>query len=231
MCMNELQPSLASAFSSSGEIAWGMRVVLLLLLLACSKRDGAKRDLAADALASTPELRIVLAADGGTRAGTQMTSDDAELGRATMEALKPHPDVSVVIDADDQVSFSRVAHAIDVVRMNGAASIFVATPSGSVPMDSFRAATNDAPLKVMVVALLVNGTAVVNGEPVAHDNAISGIVREELRKNASVRVFIDPDTSVAEGRVTRVVEALNRAGIARIGFGNPLPAPLLLPSR
>jgi len=203
-----------------------MRALLALFLLGCAKPEAARQDvvIAPVAEAEAPvapvlppattariELRVKLSADGKLFAGGQAVANDADLTRITKHALEANPETPVVIDADPQVLYSAVIHVMDVLKSAGATKLSFATPSSSAPLAPPSGAGD--PTKLSVVTLRADGSALVDGKPVAGDDAIAANVIP------GARVRIDADASSPHGRVIHVLDALKQAGVTKIAFG------------
>ena len=68
------------------------------------------------------------------------------------------------------------------------------------------------------VVVAASGAVTVDGHPVKDDNELADRARDVVRKSPDVRAVIAADKSVQYGRVVAVMDALKRAGVAKIAF-------------
>ena len=93
----------------------------------------------------------------------------------------------------------------------------IVTPA--VPLDLPRASQSEELQVVFSVIVPVNGPTLVNGEPVASDDALLRLAKEALVKDPDVRAVINADGSVPHRRVIHTLDLIKTAGIARVAFG------------
>jgi biopolymer transport protein ExbD len=104
-----------------------------------------------------------------------------------------------------------------------------ASASAGILLDLPKARASDAlPLSVLTVTLAKDGSASLNGAPLANDDAIHDRAAEERRKApGSLTGVVSADRTIAYGRVVHALDQLRMAGIAPVYLGvdgaNPLP--------
>jgi len=89
----------------------------------------------------------------------------------------------------------------------------------AVPMELPRATKTEEVQVVFSVILAADGATLVDGAPVADDQAIRAKAQEAFDKNNEVRAVIQADGSVPHRRVIRVLDLLKTGGITRLAFG------------
>ncbi len=123
-------------------------------------------------------------------------------------------------DEEGLISAINVTPLVDVVLV--LLIIFMVTAriihAQGMPMDLPQAASGESIQTIFSVELGADGTTVVDSEPIASDNAISGLATRAKEENPDLRAVIRADKTVEHGRVIRVLDLLKRAGIAKIAF-------------
>lgn len=105
------------------------------------------------------------------------------------------------------------------------AAILTAPPSAFVPLDAPPSRSGDIQT-VFSVVLAADGTAQVDGKPVASDEDVLPVARAAHEKNPDLRAVIKADSAVPHGRVIHVLDLLKQAQIGKIAFGvSPIKAP------
>lgn len=89
----------------------------------------------------------------------------------------------------------------------------------AVPLDLPRAESVENVKTILGVTVPKVGPTLVNGEPVASNEALVGLARAALGKDGDVRAVINADGSATHRQVMEVVDALKRGGINRLAFG------------
>jgi len=89
----------------------------------------------------------------------------------------------------------------------------------ALQVDLPKAASGDEVQEILSVVLAADGETEVNGQRVADDGGISGIVRSVRTKHKDVRAVIKADGTVHHSRVMHLLDLLKQAGVTRIGFG------------
>ena len=95
----------------------------------------------------------------------------------------------------------------------------VFAPSTAIPLDLPKASKGDAVQTVLSLSLKADGALFANGQPLQDEVALETLARAEHQKDAALSVVIQADGDVAHRRVIRVMDALGRAGVAKIAFG------------
>jgi biopolymer transport protein ExbD len=72
---------------------------------------------------------------------------------------------------------------------------------------------------VFSIVLAADGRAMVGGKPIANDEAILLLARDDQARHLDVRAVIKADAAVAHGRVIHVLDLLKQAGVSKITFG------------
>jgi biopolymer transport protein ExbD len=123
-------------------------------------------------------------------------------------------------DDDGMISAINVTPLVDVVLV--LLIIFMVTAriihSQGVPMELPKAASGEAIQTVFSVELTVDGKTVVDSQPIANDDAVSGLAKAAKAKNEDLRAVIRADQKVEHGRVIHVLDLLKRAGLSKIAF-------------
>jgi biopolymer transport protein ExbD len=97
--------------------------------------------------------------------------------------------------------------------------------SQTVPMDLPKAASSEQQQIVFAVAIDPNGVMTVNSRPVADGKQLLELARAAKAESPDLRAVIQADTSVAHGKVVKVMDLLKQGGIGKIAFGvSPEPA-------
>lgn len=93
----------------------------------------------------------------------------------------------------------------------------VATPA--VPLDLPQARHVEDTQVVLSVVLPAAGGTLIDGEPVADDQAFVRRTRAVSVRDAQLRAVIDADGAVPHRRVLHTLDLLKTAGVARVAFG------------
>jgi len=93
----------------------------------------------------------------------------------------------------------------------------------AVPLELPRASRSEEVQVIFAVALPTTGPIVVDGAPVAPEEALVRLVRDASTKDPALRVVINADGAVSHRRVIHVLDLIRRAGVTRVAFG-ALPA-------
>lgn len=124
-------------------------------------------------------------------------------------------------DQDEAITGINVTPLVDITLV--LLIIFMVTAkiivSQSVPLDLPKAATGTDIQTIFSIVMASNGSAQVDGRPVANDDAIFEIARSARAKNADLRAVIKADAAVPHGRVIHVLDILKQAGVSKIAFG------------
>jgi biopolymer transport protein TolR len=97
----------------------------------------------------------------------------------------------------------------------------IVTPA--VPLDLPRAAHADEVQVVLSVVMPVRGAMLVDGEPLASDDALGDKARAARAVDPELRAVIHADGDVPHRRVIHALDELKGAGVTRVAFG-VLPA-------
>ena len=129
-------------------------------------------------------------------------------------------------DPDDAITGINVTPLVDITLV--LLIIFMVTAkiivSQSVPLDLPKAATGTEVQVVFSIVLAADGTAQVDGKPIANDDAILELAKAAHDRNGDLRAVIKADSAVPHGRVIHVLDLLKQAGVAKIAFGvTPVP--------
>jgi biopolymer transport protein ExbD len=92
-----------------------------------------------------------------------------------------------------------------------------------VPLELPRASQSQEMQVIFAIAVPANGPILVNGAPMAADEALVPLARDASARDPGLRVVINADGSVSHRRVIHVLDLIRRAGVARVAFG-ALPA-------
>lgn len=95
----------------------------------------------------------------------------------------------------------------------------------AVPLDLPRASQSEALQAVLSVTIPAKGPVLVDGRPLTDDEVLLGLARDALAKHRDARAVIDADGAVPHRRVMHILDALKRAGLARVAFGALPPEP------
>ena len=90
--------------------------------------------------------------------------------------------------------------------------------SPAVPVDLPRAAKTEDIQVVFSVVLPKEGTALVNGQPVADDATLLHMAKDALAHDATLRAVIHADGDVPHRRVLHTLDLIKQAGIEKIAF-------------
>lgn len=91
------------------------------------------------------------------------------------------------------------------------------SPPMAVPLKP-HSATGEGIQVVFAVSLARDGEALVNGQPVANDEAILPLAKAERAEHPDVRAVIQADGKIFHERVVHVLDLLSQAGIAQVAF-------------
>ena len=89
----------------------------------------------------------------------------------------------------------------------------------AVPLELPRASRSEEVQVIFAVALPTTGPIVVDGAPVAPEEALVRLVRDASTKDPALRVVINADGAVSHRRVIHVLDLIRRAGVTRVAFG------------
>jgi biopolymer transport protein ExbD len=92
----------------------------------------------------------------------------------------------------------------------------VTTPA--ITLDLPKASASTRVLLVLGIELAENGNLMVDGKAVADEAELLELAKRAHSEHPDVRAVIRADTRVAHGRVIAVLDAVKRAGIAKIAF-------------
>jgi biopolymer transport protein TolR len=92
-----------------------------------------------------------------------------------------------------------------------------------VPLELPRASQSQEVQVIFAVAVPKTGPILVDGAPLAADEALVRLARDASTRDPGLRVVIDADGAVSHRRVIHVLDLIRRAGVARVAFG-ALPA-------
>ena len=95
----------------------------------------------------------------------------------------------------------------------------VFAPATAIPLDLPKASKGEAVQSVLSLSLKADGALFANGQPLQDEAELETLARAEHAKDAGLSVVIQADGDVAHRRVIRVMDALGRAGVAKIAFG------------
>jgi biopolymer transport protein ExbD len=93
----------------------------------------------------------------------------------------------------------------------------IVTPA--VPLDLPHAAHGEEVQVVLSVILPVRGPILVDGVPLASDDALEEKARAAAAGNPELRAVIQADGDVPHRRVVHVLDELRGAGVTRVAFG------------
>jgi len=89
----------------------------------------------------------------------------------------------------------------------------------AVPLDLPHAAHGEAVQVVLSVIVPAHGPMLVDGAPLASDDALEDKARASAAGNPDLRAVIQADGDVPHRRVIQVLDELRGAGITRVAFG------------
>jgi biopolymer transport protein ExbD len=123
---------------------------------------------------------------------------------------------------DDGITGINVTPLVDITLV--LLIIFMVTTkivlNQTVPLDLPKAATGTSEIQVVFsIVLALDGRTLVDGKPIANDDAILGLAKDAQAQHADLRAVIKADTAVTHGRVIHVLDLLKQAHIAKIAFG------------
>ena len=101
----------------------------------------------------------------------------------------------------------------------------VVAPSSALPLTLPKAATGEAIQVVFAISLTKDGSAYIDGKPVASDEAVKSRAADELARHPDLRTVIQADGDVPHKRVIHVMDLLSQAGVTQIAFGIVPEAP------
>jgi biopolymer transport protein ExbD len=93
----------------------------------------------------------------------------------------------------------------------------IVTPA--VPLDLPHAAHGEEVQVILSVIVPVRGPMLVNGSPLANDDALTERARVAAAGDPELRAVIQADGDVPHRRVIHVLDQLKGAGISRVAFG------------
>jgi len=129
---------------------------------------------------------------------------------------------------DDGITGINVTPLVDITLV--LLIIFMVTTkivlNQTVPLDLPKAATGTSEIQVVFsIVLALDGRTLVDGKPIANDDAILGLARDAQAQHADLRAVIKADTAVTHGRVIHVLDLLKQSHINKIAFGVTPVAP------
>jgi biopolymer transport protein ExbD len=90
----------------------------------------------------------------------------------------------------------------------------------TVPLDLPKAATGTSDVQVVFsIILAADGRVMVDGKPLANDDAILQQARDAQAAHPELRAVIKADSAVTHGRVIHVLDLLKQAHVTKIAFG------------
>jgi biopolymer transport protein ExbD len=89
----------------------------------------------------------------------------------------------------------------------------------AMPMDLPKATRSEEIQVVFAVNVPAQGPTTVDGVAVADDRALEARAATALAKDHDLRAVIQADGAVPHRRVVQVMDALRRAGLAKVAFG------------
>jgi biopolymer transport protein ExbD len=131
-------------------------------------------------------------------------------------------------DTDESITGINVTPLVDITLV--LLIIFMVTTkivlNQTVPLDLPKAATGTSDVQVVFsIILATDGRALVDGKPVANDEAILQLARDAQSQHSDLRAVIKADSAVTHGRVIHVLDLLKQAHVSKIAFGvTPVPA-------
>ncbi len=123
---------------------------------------------------------------------------------------------------DETISAINVTPLVDITLV--LLIIFMVTAkiivSQAIPLDLPKAATGTSDVQlVFSIVLAADGRAVVDGKPIANDDAILQLARDAQQSHPDLRAVIKADAAVTHGRVIHVLDLLKQAKVTKIAFG------------
>src|SRR5579864_8495672 len=131
-------------------------------------------------------------------------------------------------EADETITGINVTPLVDITLV--LLIIFMVTTkivlNQTVPLDLPKAATGTSDVQVVFsIILATDGRALVDGKPIANDEAILQLARDAQAQHSDLRAVIKADSAVTHGRVIHVLDLLKQAHVSKIAFGvTPVPA-------
>jgi biopolymer transport protein ExbD len=134
----------------------------------------------------------------------------------------------VMNESDETISGINVTPLVDITLV--LLIIFMVTTkivlNQTVPLDLPKAATGTSDVQVVFsIVLVADGRALVDGKPIASDDAILQLARDSQAQHPDVRAVIKADSAVTHGRVIHVLDLLKQAHVNKIAFGVTPVAP------
>jgi biopolymer transport protein ExbD len=125
-------------------------------------------------------------------------------------------------DTDDAITGINVTPLVDITLV--LLIIFMVTTkivmNSSVPLDLPKASTGTSDVQVVFsIVMAADGRALVDGKPIANDDAILPLARDAATQHADLRAVIKADAAVTHGRVIHVLDLLKQAHVNKIAFG------------
>src|SRR6516162_4550213 len=125
-------------------------------------------------------------------------------------------------EADEAITGINVTPLVDITLV--LLIIFMVTTkivlNQTVPLDLPKAATGTSDVQVVFsIVLVADGRALVDGKPIASDDAILQLARDSQAQHPDVRAVIKADSAVTHGRVIHVLDLLKQAHVNKIAFG------------
>ena len=131
-------------------------------------------------------------------------------------------------ESDDAITGINVTPLVDITLV--LLIIFMVTTkivmNSAVPLDLPKAATGTSDVQVVFsIVMAADGRALVDGKPIANDDAILQLARDAAAQHSDLRAVIKADSAVTHGRVIHVLDLLKQAHVNKIAFGvTPAPA-------
>jgi len=123
--------------------------------------------------------------------------------------------------SDGLISGINVTPLVDVMLV--LLVIFVVTAkiivTPAVPLDLPHAAHGEAVQVILSVIVPVRGPMLVNGAPLANDDALTERARVAAAGDPELRAVIQADGDVPHRRIIHILDELKGAGICRVAFG------------
>ena len=129
-------------------------------------------------------------------------------------------------DTDDAITGINVTPLVDITLV--LLIIFMVTAkiivSQSLPLDLPKASQGTDIQVVFSITMAADGTAMVDGKPIANDDAVLALAEAAEKKNPDLRAVIKADSAVPHGRVIHVLDLLKQGHVNKIAFGvTPVP--------
>jgi biopolymer transport protein ExbD len=129
---------------------------------------------------------------------------------------------TVTQESDEVITGINVTPLVDITLV--LLIIFMVTTkivlNQTVPLDLPKAATGTSDVQVVFsIILATDGRAMVDGKPIANDDAILAIARDAQAQHQDLRAVIKADAAVTHGRVIHVLDLLKQAHVNKIAFG------------